>query len=108
MRQGWLLLPFYLTRILLARFTNGSGIYRRILYSLFISTLIFADKQIIFTSSVDDLQRAVRLLSKVANKYNCVVSILKTNVGGFIADELRRAKVVLSDKTSELILLSRM
>jgi hypothetical protein len=46
--------------------------------------LLFADDQIIFVNTEDNLQRATFMLNKTANKYNSKISTTKTEVLGFI------------------------
>jgi hypothetical protein len=57
-----------------------------------LNTLLFADDQIIFAITEDDLQRATFMLNKTANKYNFKISTTKTKVLGFIGKNHLREK----------------
>lgn len=58
--------------------------------------LIFAVDQIIFSTSEDDVKRAICLLREVSSKFKFMLSILKTKVFRYIGEDSRRAEIVVN------------
>lgn len=69
-----------------------------------VDTLLFADDQVIITSSEDDLQRAVFELNNIAAEYNLEISPIKTKVMAYQGKEPLRAKIVLKDRIIEQVM----
>lgn len=68
-----------------------------------LNTLLFADDQILFADSEDNLQLAIFKLHNVAKDYNLKISHEKTKVFGFQGGRHIRTKIVLNNKTLEQV-----
>ena len=55
---------------------------------IILDTLLFADDQVIFSSSEDGLQMAVHKLEQATRKFNLKISTTKTKLMGFQGKEL--------------------
>lgn len=68
-----------------------------------LDTLLFADDQVLISSSENDAQRALFNLSNISRNFNLNISTKKTKVLAFRGAETIRAKIVLEGKTIEQI-----
>ena len=69
----------------------------------FLDTLLFADDQLIISSSESNLQKALYTLNATAKHYNLKISSSKTKVLAFKGIDTLRAKIILNDKTIEQV-----
>ncbi|KAJ4428658.1 hypothetical protein ANN_25651 [Periplaneta americana] len=65
------------------------------------ATLLFADDQVLFAESENDLQENVTKLNKVLETFNMKISINKTKVMAMEGKYNRRAKIVIKDQLIE-------
>ena len=68
-----------------------------------LDTLLFADDQVIFSSSEDDLQMAAHKLEQLTRKFHLKISTTKTKLMGFQGKEHMRTKIVINNRASERI-----
>jgi hypothetical protein len=68
-----------------------------------LNMLFFANSQVIFANTEDNLQRVTSTLNKMANKYNLKISTTKPNVLGFKGENHLRAKIITGNNKSEQV-----
>ena len=61
-------------------------------------TLLFADDQVIFSSSEDGLQMAAYKLEQATRKFNFKISTIKIKSMGFQGKEHMRTKILINGK----------
>lgn len=71
------------------------------------TTSLFSDDQLIIGSSEDSIQEAVHKSNQVAEQYNMAVFTDKREVIAFKGTNLLRAKLVIGNRTSKGIQISR-
>lgn len=64
---------------------------------------MFADDQIVFISTQDNLQYAVQTLNNATKEYNLKISTSKTKIMAFLGQEQVTAKIVLGNHTLEQV-----
>lgn len=69
----------------------------------YLNTLLFADDQVIFSNSEDNLQRALYNLNIIAKEFNLNISLKKTKVMGFKGKTPIRLKIILNDEPVEQV-----
>ena len=69
----------------------------------FLDTILFADDQVLLTSSEDDLQNALFKLNNICKEYSLNISTNKTKVLAFKGTETIRAKIILERKPIEQV-----
>jgi hypothetical protein len=68
-----------------------------------LNALLFADDQIVFVDSEENLQRAVFSLNNIAKEYNLRLSTKKTKVLSFKGVDHIRAKIEISNQILEQV-----
>lgn len=68
-----------------------------------LDTLLFADDQVLISSSENDLQKATFQLSNILKNYNLNISTKKTKVLAFKGPDTLRAKIILDGKPIEQV-----
>jgi hypothetical protein len=69
--------------------------------NLILNTILFADDQVIVTSTEDDVQRAGNALNSVAMKYNLKIAVNKTKKMALKGNVNVRQKIVLNNNIIE-------
>jgi hypothetical protein len=70
---------------------------------LILNTILFADDQVIVTSTEDELQRAAYTLNNIAVKYNLKISVNKTKAMGMKGKINARTKIVINNNIIEQV-----
>jgi hypothetical protein len=70
---------------------------------MILDTLLFADDQVIFTKSEDELQMATLQLNNIMETYRFEISHDKTKNKAFCGKHQIRSKVILNNKTIEQV-----
>jgi uncharacterized protein with PIN domain len=68
-----------------------------------LTTLLFADDQVILTASQNCLQKSLYQLYDVASKYNMIISTTKTKILPRRRKELIRAKIIDNNNIAEQV-----
>jgi uncharacterized protein (DUF1330 family) len=68
-----------------------------------LSTLLFADNQIIIADTEDNLQRAAHKLHKLITEYGLTISVRKTKSMAFKGRDPVRTKIVIDNKSIEQV-----
>jgi len=68
-----------------------------------LSTLLFADDQVIITDREDNLQRAAHKLNKIITEYGLTISVQKTKSMAFRGRDPVRTKIVIGKKIIEQV-----
>lgn len=68
-----------------------------------LNTILFADDQVIFGNTEDELQLAVHKLNDIASNYNMKISEKKTKVMAFQGTNHLRCKIIINTKTIEQV-----
>lgn len=68
-----------------------------------LNTILFADDQAIFTTTEDDLQRALFKLNWIAKEYDLQISTKKTKVMGFKGTTPLRTKIIINNEIIEQV-----
>jgi hypothetical protein len=71
--------------------------------TMILDTLSFADDQVIFTKSEDELQMATLQFNNTMATYNLEISQDKTKNMAFCGNYQIRSKIILNDKTTEQV-----
>ena len=66
-----------------------------------LSTLLFADDQVIIADGEDNLQRAVHKLNQIITEYGLTISVQKTKSMAFGGRDEVRTKIVIDNKIIE-------
>ena len=75
----------------------------KILYLLVLGSILFADDQVIFSSSEDGLQMAAHKLEQATIKINLKISTTKTKSMGFQGKEHMRTWIIMNGKLLEQV-----
>jgi hypothetical protein len=70
---------------------------------MILNTLMFADDQVIFAQSENELQMATQLLNKTTINYNLGISINKSEVMAFKGKYPVRYKIMINNKITEQV-----
>jgi len=68
-----------------------------------LSTLLFADDQVIIADTDDNLQKAVHKLNQIITKYGLTISVEKTKSIAFKRRDPARTKIVIDNKIIEQV-----
>jgi uncharacterized membrane protein YgaE (UPF0421/DUF939 family) len=69
----------------------------------FLSSLLYADDEVIIYYSEDKMQRAIFKLNKIADNYNLKISVTKTKTTAFKGKHPIRTKMVINDTILEQV-----
>jgi hypothetical protein len=68
-----------------------------------LSTLLFADDQVIIADTEDNLQKAAHKLNRLITEYGLTISVQKTKSMAFKGRDPVRTKIVIDNKTVEQV-----
>ena len=68
-----------------------------------LSTLLFADNQVIIADTKDNLQKAAHKLNQIITKYGLTISVQKTKSIAFKGWDTVRPKIVIDNKITEQV-----
>ena len=68
-----------------------------------LSTLLFADDQVIITNTEDNLQKAAYKLNQIITEYSLTISVQKTKSMAFKGRDPVRNKIVIDNKIIEKV-----
>jgi flagellin-specific chaperone FliS len=82
---------------------SGPMLHKIMLMNKNISTILFADDQVIMSDSEDNLQTAIYKLNKIITEYGLTISTDKSKVMSFKGKDPTRSKIVINNKIIEQV-----